>query len=418
MSIKPALTFLLFGVALCACAGAKTREPDPKTVDEIRNLQAQAKKEDDALRPIAVVHLVERAVGLMEGLVGADNGRMVDAWLMLAEAYREMDDFDKSLVAMEKAQDILTQPGFERSPMRGKAMVEHARILSAMGKQNEAIDKAQEGVEILKVSTGPASPAVIKALYHQAIIFKDAGQHARAVENLSASLRIIQKDEGAESFEFTRTLHSLAEVHADTKQFERAESLHRQALAIRQRTLGNNALTARSLQRLAEFQHERGENAQALELLRKAVTMLEPAGPSKECASILADLGTVERALDIDGEPSLARSVKMYEDAYGKGAAPIADVLVERAKNAQKQGRNQQADQFLGQAINVTEQAFGPKSPRVAGVMIEKARIQTERGDLANARVSVDQAAQLVRGVSLSPKREKELREIQGQLAR
>ena len=420
MNIKSMPTLLIFGLALNACTGATTKEPDPKTVNEIRDLQARAEKENDAMRPIAVVHLIERAIGLMEPFVGAESGRMADGWLLLAEAYRQMDDYDESLAAIQKAQDILRQPGYERSPIRAKAMIEHARLLSAMGSHDEAIDKARQSVEILELSTGRKSPAVIKGLYVEAILLKDAGQHDRAVQSLTAALRMIQEDEGANSFEFTRTLHTLAEIHADAKQFERAESLHQQALTIRQRTLRDNVLTARSFQRLARFQHERGDAPQALESLRQAVTMLEPAGPSKEFASILADQGAVESALDRDAEPTLAKSIKMYEDTLGQGASPIADVLIERAKHAQKHaqkhGRNQQADQFLEQAIKITEQAFGPKSPRVAWVLLEKARIQIARGDQPNARKSVDQATQLVNGASLSPKREKELREMQRQI--
>ena len=102
---------------------------------------------------------------------------------------------------------------------------------------------------------------------------------------------------------------NLANVYDDLERFEEPESLHRQALASRQKTLGpNHPDIVQSLNNLGNLLSEQDRHAEAVRYLQEAVTMAEqvfdPEHPT--LAEVRKNLELARRAaaaIDVDYEP-------------------------------------------------------------------------------------------------------------------
>jgi len=156
-------------------------------------------------------------------------------------------------------------------------------------------------------------------------------QHARAEEALQRLLAIARA-QGEENADAATALAGLAQVKRKLGDEGSAEALYRQALRIREKVLEpNNMVTVVTLEQLAEACVARGNVAEAVTLLRRALSTREVAlGPGH--ASVQAARSRVtelEAKTTVTSEPARKRRTLLYSSA-GVASVAMAGLLMLR----------------------------------------------------------------------------------------
>jgi len=168
--------------------------------------------------------------------------------------------------------------------------------------EGEAEQLLSEALAISEGLFGPKHAALGPLLNELGRLYVQRGQHARA-EDVLGRLLAIARVKGDENADVAIALAGLAFVKRRLGDDAAAESLYKDALRIREKVLEpNHAVTASTLEQLAETCAARGNLAEALALLQRAVPMRESALGARH-ATVQA---TRSRAAEIELQLAIA----------------------------------------------------------------------------------------------------------------
>lgn len=188
---------------------------------------------------------------------------------------------------------------------------------------------------------------------------------------------------------------------------DEAESLHRQALEIREKVLGPNAPEiARSLFELGNLCQAHGELSDAAQLLQRAVDIQEKAPKPDDSflALCLNALGVVRFRLAhfTESEALHRRALTLQEKALGPDHPDTGITRSNLALAAGELGRYPEAEQLFLRVLKDQEQTLGPDHPDVAQIFIDLADLATEQGRLPEAE-KLFRRALAIREAALGP---------------
>ena len=144
------------------------------------------------------------------------------------------------------------------------------------GRITEAEEGYQRALNLVKESSGPASPDVAIALNHLAIFYHASGQNAKAEPFLAEALAIDEKTLGAEDPRLAPILNSFAALDLGEGGDAEAKTLYERALQIEDKPSGvENSGVATSLNGLAQLCAGQGQYAQAEALYKRSLTIRE-----------------------------------------------------------------------------------------------------------------------------------------------
>src|SRR5262245_27496417 len=301
-----------------------------------------AGKYNEALPP------VQRALEILERILGPDNIGVTDALNRLAVLYAI------------KSEHVKAEPLYQRALLiREKAL-------------------------------GPDHPEIAISLNNLAILYKNRGEFAKAEPLFQRALQIREKAFGPNHQEVAASLINFANLYLEKGEYTNAEPLYLRAIDINQQFLGpDDPAVATPLNNLANVYRKKGDYAKAEPLYQRALQIREKAlGPDHlEVAHTLNNLGAI---YNIKGdyakaEPLLERALHIKEKALGPEHPEVASTLVNLAIFYDDQRDYAKAELLYQRALSIQEKKLGPNHSEVARNLFNLAALYHQTGDYAKA---------------------------------
>src|SRR5262245_61966487 len=177
----------------------------------------------------------------------------------------------------------------------------------AQALQEGRLEEAERRLEVARehAASGSGNDLTVAAsLSNLAVVRRAQGDTAAAIDLQREALAIRERTLGSESPEVASTLTSLAALYAQRDDYAAAEPLLTRALAIREKALGaDDRRTAESLNNLALLYAAEGRHADAEPLYQRAIAIFEQrqrpvelATTLENYAALLADTGRASEA--------------------------------------------------------------------------------------------------------------------------
>ena len=184
--------------------------------------------------------------------------------------------------------------------------------------------------------------------------------------------------------------HTIGNTYNGLGLLEEAEPWFRQALQMRQDTLGGeHADVAASMDELAELLNEKAEVEEAERLSREALAMKRRllGDESVEVADSLGNLGIILKSQGRyeAAEAHLRESLAMRRKLLGDKSADVATGLNNLAAVLDDRGDLEGAERMYRESLAISQLAFGDAHPNVAAVRNNLARVLMIKGDSESA---------------------------------
>ena len=187
-------------------------------------------------------------------------------------------------------------------------------------------------------------------------------------------------------------------------QYAEAEQLLQRVLVLRQRTLDDNDPDiAESLTDLGILYYIQGKFEQAGSLLVKALSISEQA-PDPDHPGVAESLMGLAWVYKTQGrfelaEPLLQRALEIREQHYGQKHVDVAEILNELGVLYNDQRRFELAEQFYRRALAILEQVLEPDHPFIAGSLNNLAVHYRKQDKFEQAELLFQQALALLEQV-------------------
>ena len=187
-------------------------------------------------------------------------------------------------------------------------------------------------------------------------------------------------------------------------QYAEAEQLLQRALVLRQRTLAeNHPAIAESLTDLGILYYIQSRFESAESLLVKALSISDQA-PDRDLLGVAESLTGLAWVYKTQGkfgkaEPLLQQALEIREQQFGPMHADVAESLNELGVLYNDQGRFELAEQFYRRALTILEQVLEPHHPFIAGSLNNLAVYYRTQGKFEQAETLFQQALSLLEQV-------------------
>lgn len=384
----------------------------------------------DSLR---VITLLDRGVR-EAGALAAEPAIRAELLEMLGGLYRGLGELERadSLLESSLAQRrVLFGPDH---PQVAASLLALAELRVAQGALDAALERANQGMALVRQHLPPDHPGRLRATITVATILQARGSYAESIQVLEDALAHLPGGEGA-SADRALALEQLANGHYYAGDYPTADSLnrtlldlnremygpdhpavadilvnlgairgqqglpvpaeefYRQALAIMEGFHGpDHPRTASTLSGLSRVLFSQGRLDEAADAARGALEVLErvhgPAHP--RVATVLNSLGGIEYQRDNLAEAGILydRTERIYREVYGGDHAFIAVALSNRANVSYGQGRYRDAEELLREAESILLRTVGPDHFETAVVRVKLGRMLARQDRWVEAEAS------------------------------
>jgi tetratricopeptide (TPR) repeat protein/DNA-binding XRE family transcriptional regulator len=210
-------------------------------------------------------------------------------------------------------------------------------------------------------------------------------EHVQAESLLKQALSLRQQSLGAEHPDTARTLNLLANLYMYNGEYQQAELLVQTALATYEHVWGAaHPQIADALNVLGNIYLYTGRHAQAETLLRRALSIQEQvSGPTDLLlAEVLHSLATLSfyQGKYAQAELFYQRVLAIVEQAMGPEHPDTLVILTNLAHLFYEEGKYQQAEALLQRTLTLREQALGPEHPDLLHSLLHLGRLYTLQG--------------------------------------
>lgn len=197
------------------------------------------------------------------------------------------------------------------------------------------------------------------------------GETITARELLDRGAEKIRASLGEQPLARARLLDTIGRVYQQLELNEVAEKLLREALALREASLGpNHPEVGASLDHLGDLLWIRGAYPEAERVLRRALAIREQSLEQDPLAvaDVLDNLGSVLEIQDryAEAEPVIERGLALRERELGPNALPVAASLDDLAVSHLDRGDGVAAEPLFRRALAIREAKLGPDHLQVA----------------------------------------------------
>jgi tetratricopeptide (TPR) repeat protein len=354
---------------------------------------------------------------LVEGAID-DEGERLQALTSLAEgSLVKHDPFDDGTEAVT-VHRLVQAVARARSEAKGLAQgaVERltARLVTAfpVGPEEGHTDPqlwslCAQLMPHLLARRGPDDASRAGLLNRAGNYFSDRGAYYQADPLFRDALAIREKTLGLEHRATAESLNDHAVLLQSLGDFAGARPLLERTLTIREKVLGpDHPLTASTLNILGILLRNQGDLAAAGPLLEHALAIREKScGPEHSdtaysldgLASLLKDNGDLARA-----RPLFERALAIREKTLGPGHPETATSLDHLASLLRAQGDLACARPLFERALAMREKTFGPEHPHTAMSLNSLAHLLGKQGDSARAQLLHERALS-IRTKTLGP---------------
>ena len=277
-------------------AEVRAATENDRLMHEARKLEADYRRAIHAGKYEEARQLIERALAIIEKVLGTEHPFVAFLLDDLAYYYYEKQDFAKSISLNERAMTISEKTLGEEHPrtiMYGRSLAVSYYMANEMVKAERLAERA---IEISRRTIGPDHYFVGRCLSVLAQITKDG---EKSEQLLKQALVILEKSLGPEHRYAGDVLNELGVLYTDKGDYQQAEQFLLRSQAIYEKYYGpESTVNVVSLHNLGRIARERKDYAKAEECYRKAIAIVERAfGPENpRLTVILNNLANIYRA--------------------------------------------------------------------------------------------------------------------------
>ena len=270
-----------------------------------------------------------------------------------------------------------------------KEMLAGIRPAEASGRDT-TLDMLDNATERLKggLNDQPLVEADLRSTLGEA--YQALGQYGKAEPLHRAALELRRRLLGNESPEVAASLYDLGNVYVSQGRQAEAEKLYREALAMQKKLLGaEHMAVAKTLGQLSIALTDRGSQAEAEKLLQEALAV-QGKLLGKEHAEIAESLHNLSKVLYRQGdlgqaEATAREALAMRTRLFGSQHLEVAHSLGGLAFVLRGQNRMAEAEATASEAVVMLKKLLGNDHPEVTRAVADLCRILREQGKLAEA---------------------------------
>lgn len=252
-----------------------------------------------------------------------------------------------------------------------------------------AQDLLKRGAE--RIDADLAGQPVVQArlLATMGMAYTSQGAYQESLALFQRALELRRATLGPDNLDTVASMDDMGEAYRELGRFDDAESMHREALAAKQRLGAPPASTAASLNNVGLTLSERGRFADAEPLLRQALDMWRRhEGPTADVvASGLNNLADVVRQQGRVAEavPLLEEAIAIRRQIGGATHPSLAIVVGHLGRVYSQQGDAAKAEPLLREALNIRQRVYGDDHPDTVNTRGDLTSLLHDQGDLAGA---------------------------------
>ena len=266
-----------------------------------------------------------------------------------------------------KAALKLTRDGEDQHAL-GKALNDHAALLRATGRYDEAEPLYREAMQITGAALGKDHPDYAANLNNLAGLLRATGRTDAAEPLMREAMQITGAALGKDHPDYAANLNNLAGLLRATGRTDAAEPLMREAMQITGAALGKDHPDyAANLNNLAALLEATGRYDEAEPLYREAMQITGTA-LGKDHPTYAASLNNLAALLEATGrtdaaEPLMREAMQITGAALGKDHPTYAARLNNLAGLLEATGRTDEAEPLMREAMQITGAALGKDHP-------------------------------------------------------
>jgi tetratricopeptide (TPR) repeat protein len=340
--------------------------------DSMGELQKALEKYNEALP-------IRRAVG--------DRRGEADTFNNIGIVYDSLGEMQKALENYNEALSIFRAVGERRGEATTLSNI--SLVYDLLGERQKALEKYNEALPILQAEGDRSGQASI--LHNIGAVYRALGEMQKALEKYNEAL-LLRRAVGDRSGEAI-TLNNIGLVYDSLGETQKALEKYNEALPIR-RAVGDRSGEATTLNNIGLVYLSLGEPQKALEKLNEALLVKHAVGDRRGEANTLTNIGEVYRSL---GETQKALEkhnealLLMRAAGFRSGeAATLYNIGVAY----DSLGETQKALEKHNEAL-LLSRAVDDRN-REANVLLRIARLEQKRGNLNQARQTIENAIRII----------------------
>jgi tetratricopeptide (TPR) repeat protein len=251
-----------------------------------------------------------------------DDALDADRLYVLSYVYNHTGRNRDALAAIRQALSSYEKRVGTENRRTAAARMQLALYLQDDAQFGEARQLAERAFETKRHLFGPSHPVTAAEEINLAVLLRDQQLYALSLHHLENALQVLERQPVAPATH-AEALASLGAVLLRLGRDGEARQRFQRALELTHRTSERVAV----LTGLAELDHRAGDDTEALEELKRALSLVKPtdvvaADALRQNADIELDRGNAERALEID-----RRALELIEHAWGPRSFRAAPML-------------------------------------------------------------------------------------------
>ncbi|MBL8138666.1 MAG: serine/threonine protein kinase [Acidobacteria bacterium] len=242
-----------------------------------------------------------------------------------------------------------------------------------------------------RIDADLAGQPVVQArlLATMGMAYTSQGAYQASLALFQRALELRRATLGPDDLDTVASMDDMGEAYRELGRFDEAESMHREALAAKERLGAPPASIAASLNNVGLTLSERGRFTEAEPLLRQALDMWRRhEGPTADVvASGLNNLADVVRQQGRVAEavPLLEEAIAIRRQTVGATHPSLAIVVGHLGRVFSQQGDAARAEPLLREALNIRQHVYGVDHPDTVNTRSDLTSLLHDQGDLAGA---------------------------------
>ncbi|MCG8364570.1 MAG: CHAT domain-containing protein [Pseudanabaenales cyanobacterium] len=254
---------------------------------------------------------------------------------------------------------------------RADVLNQQAGRLRSMGRYQEGIEQAEEGLALRRSLLGERHPDVAASLNILAGLYRVQERYEEAEALYRESLSIRREQLGERHLDVAASLNNLAELYRVQERYEEAKPLYEESLSIWREQLGDHhSNVAVSLNNLALLYEAQGQYEEAKPLYEESLLIWrEQLGESHPyVATSLNNLAALYYAQEQyeAAEPLYEKALLILREQLGDLDLSVIVSLNNLAKLYEAQGRYEEAEARYEEALSIRREQLGDRHPDVA----------------------------------------------------
>ncbi len=309
---------------------------------------------------------------------------------------------------LDRAAATLDQELSDDAPTRAAMHDTLGRTYLALELFEPARAHLEAALELNRAMSGERSAAYAATLLQMAILNQKTGR-SEANGDFARTYEIRRELFGDEHPEVAESLYHLARATADGKRMAEAERMHREALAVRRRLLGDDLATAQSLDGLSILLVSAGRYEEAAPLLEEALRIRRGAlgNDHFDVARTITELGEVNLTWGdyVKAETCFREQVRILRKLYPDGSVDLAFAISDLGTTLEMLDRFVEAEELQREAMEMEIAAAG--NDRAILTLNNYAKLLLRQGRYAEAERLAERVYRLWHGDSSEPLRAK-----------